>query len=311
MKQSFHIQWHITEKCNFNCVHCYKEPFRKDLSFEQLKIVADRIKEFVEEKNYSLTISITGGEPFLKQEVYELVSYIDKFSCVVGINFITNGSIIPDEKKLKSLSKFNKIYISLESIDPQINDIIRGKGSFEKVFSNLKHFCQVYDTAVMTTLMNFNIHNLISTFDVFLEKLFSINVKEIIFERFVPVGKAKNLKEQVVNKEKILKFYSVIAEKLKVDFDILKNYPAVKIVRDNSFFDVFVADCICGENGCAILADGSVYPCRRFALEVGNLLKEKMQNFYPLKKKKFFNKIKHSILFKENFSCYAMTYALQ
>ncbi len=309
MKQSFHIQWHITEKCNFNCVHCYKEPFRKDLSFEQLKIIADRIKEFVEERNYSLTISITGGEPFLKQEVYELVSYIDKFSCVEEINFITNGSIIPDEKKLKSLSKFNKIYISLESVDPQINDIIRGKGSFEKVFSNLKHFCQVYDTAIMTTLMNFNIDNLISTFDAFLEKLFSINVKEIIFERFIPVGRAKTLKEQVVNKEKILEFYSVVAEKLDIDFDEIKNYPALKIVNTEQI-EVCVAECVCGTNGCAVLSDGGIYPCRRFTKEIGNLINKKMRDFYPLDKK-FFEQIENSSLFKENFSCYAMTYALQ
>jgi MoaA/NifB/PqqE/SkfB family radical SAM enzyme len=308
MKQSFHIQWHITEICNFDCLHCYKEPFRKELGIEQLKLVADRIIEFMDKNNLELTISITGGEPFLKPEVYDIAEYVDKFDCVKEINFITNGSIIPEEKKLKFLSKLNKIYISLESVEPKINDFIRGEGSFEIVFSNLKYFCKIYNVGIMTTLMGCNIENLTSNFETFLEELFSLGVKEIVFERFIPVGKAKSLKNFVVPQEKILKFYSKIAEVLELDYEELKNFPAVKIVNNENHM-VYVADCICGNNGCAVLPDGSVYPCRRFTKEVGNLVFEKMQDFYPLDKK-FFKHIDLS-LFKENFSCYAMTKALQ
>jgi MoaA/NifB/PqqE/SkfB family radical SAM enzyme len=308
MKQSFHIQWHITEICNFDCIHCYKEPFRKELGIEQLKLVADRIIEFMDKNNLELTISIAGGEPFLKPEVYDIAEYVDKFDCVKEINFITNGSIIPEEKKLKFLSKLNKIYISLESVEPKINDFIRGEGSFETVFSNLKYFCKTYNVGIMTTLMSCNIENLISNFETFLEELFSLGVKEIVFERFIPVGKAKSLKNFVVPQEKILKFYSKIAEMLELEYEELKNFPAVKIVNNEDPM-VYVADCICGSNGCAVLPDGSLYPCRRFTKEVGNLVFKKMQDFYPLDKK-FFKHIDLS-LFKENFSCYAMTKALQ
>ncbi len=308
MKQSFYIQWHITEYCNFDCVHCYKELFRKELDFDQLKLVAERIVEFVGKNNFELIISITGGEPFLKPEVYDIVEYIDKFDCVKEINFITNGSIIPDEDKLKTLLKLNKIYVSLESINPEINDLIRGKGSFEKVFPNIEYLCKTYNVGIMTTLMNFNIDNLITSFDVFLEKLFSLNVKEIIFERFVPVGRAKMLKEQVVDKQKIIKFYKIVSKKLNVDFEELKIFPAIKILNTEPV-EVYAAECICGKDGCAVLPDGSVYPCRRFTKEVGNLIYEKMQSFYPIDKR-FFEQIELSPLFKENFSCYAITNVL-
>ena len=41
----FNFQWHITEKCNLRCTHCYQEDYSSadEMSFEELKSVADRL----------------------------------------------------------------------------------------------------------------------------------------------------------------------------------------------------------------------------------------------------------------------------
>ncbi|MFN3551308.1 MAG: radical SAM protein [Endomicrobiia bacterium] len=311
--KNFHIQWHITEICNFKCLHCYKEPYRKELYFEELKIIADRLNEFINTNRYTLTISFTGGEPFLKPEVYDIAEYVDKFSSTTKINFITNGSIIPDIFRLKNLSKLGIIYVSLESIDEKINDKIRGKGSFNIVFNNLYRLSNNFTVGIMTTLMNTNIEDLTENLDFFVEKLFLLGIKEIIFERFIPVGEAKKLKNEVVDLKKILRFYSKLAETFCVDFDELKKYPAIKLVNKERIFkfnnlEVYAAKCIFAEDGFAILCDGGVYPCRRFDFEIGNFLNEK--NFYfnidklNLLKSKF---IKND----EIFCCYATEKSLE
>jgi len=298
--KEFYVQWHITEICNFDCFHCYKESYRKELSFDSLKIAADMLEKISEEKNCVFTISLTGGEPFLKPEVYDLAEYLDKKIFIKKLNFITNGSIIPEER-LKNLSKLSTIYISLESIEPKINDKIRGDKSTNLVFENLEYFVKNLNVGVMTTLMNSNINDLIENLDKFVEKLFFLGVKEIIFERFIPVGKAKKLKNEVVEKEKIFDFYLRISKIFDVNFEMLKLYPAIKIVnRDGNAKEVFGAECIFGKDGFAILCDGTVYPCRRFDLSIGNLLDENFSlDILEDLRLKFHPK-------KDIFCCYAM-----
>lgn len=91
----FHIQWHITERCNLKCTHCYREPYRKELGFDELISLANKIIKFANNSGRSLIITLTGGEPFLKPEVYDLALYLDNIDAVKTINFITNGTIIP------------------------------------------------------------------------------------------------------------------------------------------------------------------------------------------------------------------------
>jgi MoaA/NifB/PqqE/SkfB family radical SAM enzyme len=297
--KEFYVQWHITEICNFDCLHCYKEPYREELSFDSLKIVADKLEKISEEKNCKFTISITGGEPFLKPEVYDLAEYLDRKNFVEKLNFITNGSIIP-EKRVKNLSKLSTIYISLESIEPKINDKIRGDESTNLVFENLEYFVKNFNVGIMTTLMNSNINDLIENLDKFVEKLFFLGVKEIIFERFVPVGKAKKLKNEVVEKEKIFDFYLKISNIFCVNFEMLKFYPAVKIVNIEGMKEIFGAECIFGKDGFAILCDGTVYPCRRFDFSIGNLLDKNFSlDILEGLRLKFHPK-------KDIFCCYAM-----
>ncbi|MCX7911060.1 MAG: radical SAM protein [Endomicrobia bacterium] len=288
--KDFHIQWHITEICNLDCFHCYKEPHREELSLFQLKNIIDNIIEFLKERNLTLILTITGGEPFLKPNLYELLEYIDKIELIRKINFITNGIILPSDN-LKRIKKLNTIYISIEGISSSINDKIRGEGNFKKVFSNINYFVENYkNIGIMTTLMRTNFFHIKESFYFFIKEFFKLGIKEIIFERFIPVGKAKYLKNEMLSQEEIFEFYSVVSELLNVDFEELKKYPAVKIVNPfKGTFNphkllVYGANCIFGKDGFAVLCDGTVYPCRRFDEEIGNFLKNQ-NNFIFLDEK--------------------------
>ncbi|MFQ3675387.1 MAG: radical SAM protein, partial [Endomicrobiia bacterium] len=126
MENNFHIQWHITERCNLSCIHCYKEPFREELGLEELKFILNNIISFVKDRQLNLILTITGGEPFLKEEIYELVEYANNFEEISNINFISNGTILP-KKNFSNLKKMSNYYVSLESCVEFDNDKIRGK----------------------------------------------------------------------------------------------------------------------------------------------------------------------------------------
>ena len=133
--KSFHLQWHITEKCNFKCKHCYTEKPMNELSTDELFLILDQYIEMIKRwkmdiNNRPRLLSISGGEPLLRKDIFELLEAInenkDMFTNVV---LMSNGSTITDNviKKLKDLG-IPQIQISLDGLEKN------NEGDF--VFSN-------------------------------------------------------------------------------------------------------------------------------------------------------------------------------
>ncbi|WP_172252195.1 radical SAM/SPASM domain-containing protein [Saccharibacillus deserti] len=120
-----------TYKCNLNCIYCYAEssPTRStcdDLNTEEAMRMFENVQELGVE-----TIVFTGGEAFLRKDIFELIEFVRNLN--MNANIITNGSLIQNKKvagKLASLA--NLITISLDSMDAAKHDLNRGKGSWEK-----------------------------------------------------------------------------------------------------------------------------------------------------------------------------------
>ena len=72
--KSFHFQWHITERCNLHCKHCYINPkfLKEELSLKILIGILDQYLELIKKWKLSkrdTRISFTGGEPFFTLKV--------------------------------------------------------------------------------------------------------------------------------------------------------------------------------------------------------------------------------------------------
>jgi MoaA/NifB/PqqE/SkfB family radical SAM enzyme len=133
-----------TDKCNLKCIHCWQRAFGKiDSSYELpdnklLEIVKEAIKIGVEE--FEIT---GGGESLMRKEltlkIMELIKRNKKFG-----NITTNGSLFnsDDIRKIVKIG-WDKVTFSLDGPDTEINDSIRGKGSFESVIRSINLFNQI------------------------------------------------------------------------------------------------------------------------------------------------------------------------
>lgn len=126
------IDWELTKLCNLNCMHCisYTEGHAEELTLEQQYRLINKLKLFGLRE-----ISFTGGEPFFNRNLLDLI----KLARSIGIKsrVITNG-ILMDENLLRDLYENNvELGISLDGIDKDSNDKIRGKGSFERVLQTI------------------------------------------------------------------------------------------------------------------------------------------------------------------------------
>ena len=132
-------QYAITHRCNSRCSGCeywHKQAQRKELTFEEVSRLADELWHFG-----IRILTVTGGEPFLRDDAPEIIRLFQKRGFRVTIN--TNGTCI-DKALVEELSRMERLHIviSLDSLDRGVYARIRGIDALDAVLmamSILKH----------------------------------------------------------------------------------------------------------------------------------------------------------------------------
>ena len=284
MEDPFYIQWHITNLCNLRCRHCYQDDFSRkdDLDWPELKAICDNILNTLKVWGRTACIHLTGGEPLLKPELFLLLEYLNPQSVIDELGIITNGLPINPEmiKRLSAFSKFKKMKISLEGADAQVHESVRPRETFEKVIGNLSLTQKEkgFETILMFTVMKRNYESLPSLLRLCQE----LGVHGLILERFIPLGKGAEIREEVLNKEQwkavtktLLNFLST-----EIEEDPFLPYQAFQVKFNGENPELLGAPCVIGVDGLCVMPDGDVFPCRRFPVPIGNLLVQPLKELW-------------------------------
>ena len=128
------ILYFPTDACNYKCKHCYLEnvPEKNEMDFEEVQKIFSNSKLL---KN--ARIGISGGEPFMKKDIVEILSMISNLG--YKLEMTTNGAFPEKVRELLEKSNPDKIDIAI-SIDglKNSNDMIRAAGGFDKAIKTLK-----------------------------------------------------------------------------------------------------------------------------------------------------------------------------
>ncbi len=121
------LTWELTYACNLACVHCLSSSGKRDpheLSTAQCKAIIDEL-----ERMQVFYVNIGGGEPTVRPDFWELVDYATAHH--VGVKFSTNGvRITPEVAARLAASDYVDVQISLDGATAEVNDAVRGVGSF-------------------------------------------------------------------------------------------------------------------------------------------------------------------------------------
>ena len=127
----------VTTRCQANCIHCsaarFRQPGEEELSTEDWKRV---VRE--SEKLGVVTVVFTGGEPLLREDIYELIEWVDKDEAVALM--FSNGLLLTD-KNVRRLADagLHCIHVSIDSPNPEEHgEMRRVPGGFEKTVAGLK-----------------------------------------------------------------------------------------------------------------------------------------------------------------------------
>lgn len=127
----------VTYKCQCNCRHCSAGRHLRndlpDLSTKEAKALIDQ------SQNLGVSIiAFTGGEPLLRDDIYELISYVDKRKAIPIL--FTNGLLLSEEniEKLVNAGLYS-LFVSIDSPIPEEHDQLRGMaGLFESAILGIK-----------------------------------------------------------------------------------------------------------------------------------------------------------------------------
>lgn len=282
IEEEFYFQWHITEKCNLRCGHCYHDAYASanELSRDELFLVADKIDNTLKKWNKKGSLSITGGEPFVvKDKMFPLLAHLDRIESIYHYDILTNGWFIDNSvlDELKSLLKLRRVQLSLEAENPDINDKIRGPGSFEKTLAAIRLLKENnFEVAVMMTVSNVNKHEI----DPLIDLLAKENVDTFAAERFIPEGKGSELDGSYLTAaqlQSVFKKIYLLALNRKEKPRILLYRPLFALFNGKD--PTVGAMCSAGTNALTIMHDGTILPCRRLPIPIGNVLND---SFYKV-----------------------------
>jgi len=118
----------LTYRCNERCVHCYLDHHDYgEMTTREVKNVLDQLADAG-----ALFLTFSGGEIFLRQDLFELIRYAR------GLNFdvsLKTNALLIDQSRARKLRELDirKIQISIYSADAAIHDAItKVPGSLER-----------------------------------------------------------------------------------------------------------------------------------------------------------------------------------
>jgi AdoMet-dependent heme synthase len=280
----FFIQWHLTERCNLSCRHCYQGGKRiPEMKVDELKQEIDGAAEMFtawEEEGVSVTPSIhfTGGEPFLFAGLWEVIAHARRRGFAVAL--MSNGVLITDEDavKTKAWDVFD-VQISLEG-PAAIHDRIRGTGSFQGARRGAKRLLTAGNrVSANVTLSRVNIGCIEETIGIARDTGFN----SIGFSRVVPCGRGRGLLDFFLSPEEVRDAYERAFALSDAEFSVVSGDPLAGVaqgVRPTAGCSLSLSGCSAGFSGVTITSDGTVMPCRRIGLKAGNLRRKSLRDIW-------------------------------
>lgn len=280
----------ITGRCNLNCKHCNVGDHQNRDYYE---LTTEEWKKFIDElealKVFKLRIS--GGEPFVRKDIYELFDYIQARPFWMDIN---TNAILVDEAGARRIGRYPRvgnILVSLDGSTAEVYEKMRGHGTFKAAIKGIENLIKYnrrrvtfYCTVTRTNM--YDIENMIKL------------VKDwpsggIKFNHMIPGGNADvNSREMSLRDDERRRVSEQMAEYQEkygiVSGTILDTYTMFKDfekryeeMKDRNLPPRVVSGCNSVRHDVTIRFEGNVTPCDRLSHMVcGNIRNQSLQDIW-------------------------------
>lgn len=282
------LDLHVTNRCTTKCNYCCFSSNRKSLPEMGTETIVEMLNEA---KTLGVEhIHFTGGEPLLRDDILQIVSYANKLN--LDMRMQTNGMLLSEELANKLYnSGMKSIMISLDSDTPAIHDKVRGQGTWDAAVKAIK--------IAKKTGMNVRVNSVLTTENykgVFETILFvkSLGIHNYSAFYFSPIGCGAEHINYWIEPKEYLNFWCDLQHRIETE----KSISDMNIIIEKGYATWEEASQIdtrnftgCG-GGCLntyhnrdyliLRCDGNIYPCI-MAIDskpLGNIYKSSLTDIY-------------------------------
>ncbi|UCG20201.1 MAG: heme b synthase [Deltaproteobacteria bacterium] len=285
------IAWEVTRTCNLSCIHCraasVDKPYPNEFTTEECLRLLDDVVAFA-----SPIIILTGGEPLLRPDIFEIASY----GSSKGLRMVmaTNGLLIDAEicRQMKEAS-IQRVSISLDGATAKSHDQFRQvKGAFAGSLRGIDLLKKAsIEFQINTTITRENLHELPD-----IQKL-TVELGAAAHHIFllVPTGRGKDFKDQEIaaaDYEDTLHWFYDQQDKVPLQLKATCAPHYYRIMRERAKeegkkvtvkshgMDAVTRGCLGGTGFLFISHVGQVQPCGYLEIDCGNVRQSTLEEIW-------------------------------
>jgi radical SAM protein with 4Fe4S-binding SPASM domain len=268
----------VTNDCNLRCTHCYVSSGdfvpENEMTAGDLYHLIDEARELGVQRFY-----FTGGEPFMRRDIFDLIEYVCSESELVILTNATffNKSILARlteaARKINGdaspeLAKDNfdqprrlNVQISVDGPDAELHEMVRGPRTFKRTIQGIRDLVSIGLTPVVSTaITTHNMGRIAET----TRMLGELGVKEHHILWLQERGRAYDNNDLLIPPPKVTQIMRELREVAAASGMVIDNETSLR-VRVRGKHGRKTDLCNCGYESLDVFSDGQVYPCVWFS----------------------------------------------
>ncbi len=245
------------------------------MSFLEISRVIDAADEMVRDwqaaygLEFTPSFNITGGEPFLRSDFFKILAKMA--ASAFDLYILSNGTLItPDRARQVADLGVKGVQVSIEGPE-EIHETIRGTGSFAPAIAGIRTLLATgVKVSLNATLSQVNAPYFMDLVDLAV----ALGVPRLGFSRLVPAGHGMSMLEQMLSTEQVKQFYEKVFALEIEGLEITSGDPIASQMKSPPPAEeqgaIALGGCAAGVSGLTILSDGTITPCRRLPIPIGN-----------------------------------------
>ncbi|MEI6314964.1 MAG: radical SAM protein [Syntrophus sp. (in: bacteria)] len=275
---------YLSERCNLRCRHCWVSPTVPDDAGEEAIDFAVLTRTIAAAKELGLgTVKLTGGEPFLRKDIVELLRFLHGEELCIDIE--SNGTMIDrDTARIIKECGVRQVSVSLDSARAVQHDKLRGiKGCHEKSVAALHYLrAEEITTQVIMSLYEENI----SEIEALAALCEDLDVPSFKINPVMPTGRGEKVFqrrenvdiEELIRIDRWIEAYLSGKYKTEINFCMPIGLKSLQAVTRNTLYECHILNIL------GILADGTVSLCgigqTETDLNMGNIAKDDLSEIW-------------------------------
>lgn len=266
------IVWEVTSHCNLDCTFCYNHWKRReadrpaDLDTGSMERVARRIADA-----FPVSVTLTGGEPLLRQDLEQLVHRLRELGIKVGV--ATNGLLL-DEARARSLRRSGVSWfeVPLHGCRPGTVLELTGIDCFQRVKNAM---LAVRSSGAELTASHIITSRNHAETGLVVRTAFALGARALALNRFVPCGAGEGRPDLLPSRKQLNQALESASEasSLCPGMKVYTAIPVEPCIHSHGRFPYLeFGGCVCGTRKWVVGPSAGLRVCEQSPDFLGNLI---------------------------------------